>query len=170
MSVIDRLDTLSAWEELESSPDALDKFRLRAALAFENELKAAGIEHHSVNDKELAVGANGFNCAIGLDMWESDGRLCFASREGLAGFQNTCPETPPITSLSDSELRRAFREVVKLIKAKNIVFGMLYTPRAVAQAWQCNNLRVSFRFVKAWDVLRSLEIMRFDFLYKDLTA
>lgn len=175
-TAMNSLDLLgSEFDALEQHPDQLDKFMVRAAAALEAELVAAGVEFHAVHDYVRALGQDQFSKAANLTLWSEGTVMQCEATNGLGYINNAGiarDRVPAITSLCDSELKRVFGELAVNIacQAKRICFSDMYCPKAVHIARQCNNLRVAFRYVQAWDPVRSGSVMRFDVLFKDLAA
>jgi hypothetical protein len=172
MLTVDRLDLQADLQNLEVSEGAMDRFVLRAAAIIEEELVAAGVEYHAVNDYDRMVNQDGFDKVAHLQIW-SDGKVIQSrAYDTLANPGRFEGRVPCMTSACDSELHRVFKEFVGWISAqsKRVVFADLYCPKSATVARQCNNLRVAFRFVSTWDPVHSGAMVRFDCLFKDLNG
>lgn len=153
------------------SAEARDSFIHRAAKSLDKALGERLVNFTAVN-QEVAVGEQEFDCVAQLALFHSKAGWTSSASASLtldSSFRQENP-IPSLVTLSDSELKRIVDPWADVIRrqAQHIVFANLYCPKAVEYGGRYNDLRVAFRIVRAWDSVRSIFVVRFDSVFKNL--
>lgn len=160
---------------IEASPEALAAFTRRVARLLAEELEKRCVTFHAINGVEFSVGNPwGFNKIASLRIFSTFGDgWKFEVSEGLAHDSHTGSEAalPSVTSLSNAELSKMVEAWAEQISkaGPEIAFCNFYVPKAVIHADGFNDLKVAFRFVRAWDAVMSCEILRLDAAFKNIS-
>lgn len=158
-----------------TSKAAMAALSHRMARALDRALTAEGATFHAVNeDHAIAIEANVHTAKLVMIQQMYGGPLTWRVSLGLGVDDDDKSPLPPasVTTLCDSEIETMCGTWAKLISgvSRHIVFRNLYIPKSVAMTDSYNDLRVAFRYVRAYDPVRSQYIVRFDCAFKNLAA
>lgn len=152
------------------SRDALTAFCRRLAIAFEDALEKLGVQHHALNDGVTHSVGDGFDLVAGIDFITKDMWRVRASLGWTGGDLQLEPFS--LTDLTDTQVAKVAEKWAEVVAAggRNVVFRALYEPKSVDFAETYNDLRVTFRIVRAWDIVTSGWAIRIDSVFKNLNA
>lgn len=160
-------------DQISVSKVALVGFSHRLADALTKALTAEGVAFHAVNEEQHGVAED---CIAVKLVFKQPlyGPLIWRVSDGLGVEDEDRSNTPPtsVTTFSDSEVARICEAWARRIAghSRHIVFRNLYIPKSVEMTDGYNDLRVAFRFVRAFDPVYSQYIVRFDCVFKNLAA
>jgi hypothetical protein len=162
-------------EQTTTSKVALIGVSHRLADALTKALTAEGVTFHAVNEEHAVTIQPGVATAkLVLKQQLYGGPLTWRVSLGLGVDDEDASLAPPecVTTFADSEIAVMTGAWAKLIAgvSRHIVFRNLYIPKSVEMTDGYNDLRVAFRFVRAYDPVRSQYIVRFDCAFKNLAA
>lgn len=161
-------------EHLTTSKAALVAFTCRLACALDRALTYRGVTFHAVNEDSPCNDPGDTVVKLVLNAPSYYGQLSYKVSSGLGVDDRDwdIQPRPCFTTSSDSELRLMADDWAKEIAAhsQHLVFRNLYIPKSIEVAEGYNDLKVAFRVCRAFDVVRSGTVVRFDCTFRNLAA